>query len=379
MNEFAQVAVYAALVIGGAWAIGRWMAFVFDRPLGRASAMARIEGGLCRACGVDPAADQGWAGYAGSALAFNLAGALLLFALLLTQGALPLNPAGLPGLDPALAFNTAISFVTNTNWQAYGGETTMSHLSQMAGLGVQNFVSAATGVAVAVAVIRGFTRAETPGVGNFWVDLVRAVLWLLLPAAIVMGLLLVALGVPQTFAAAIEATTLEGAAQTVSVGPAASQIAIKQLGTNGGGFFNVNSAHPLENPNAWTNMLQLWAIPAIPAAFCVFFGRMARDARQGRAIFWAMGLAFAAGFAAIWWAEAAGNPLIADSVAAGAGNMEGKEARFGVMLSSLWAAATTAASNGSVNAMHDSFTALGVAGPKLRKRTGIRTFVNNLV
>lgn len=318
-----------------------------------------MEGGFCRLCGVDPRADQGWVAYAGAALAFNGAGVLLLYVLLLAQGALPLNPAGLPGLEPALAFNTAISFVTNTNWQAYGGETTMSHLSQMAGLGVQNFVSAATGVAVAVAVIRGFTRAETPGVGNFWVDLLRAVLWLFLPAAVVMGLALVALGVPQTFAAAIEATTLEGAAQTVSVGPAASQIAIKQLGTNGGGFFNVNSAHPLENPNAWTNLIQLWAILAIPAAFCVFFGRMARDARQGRAIFWAMGLLFLAGFAAIWWAEAAGIPLVADALAAGSGAMEGKEARFGVMMSALWAAATTAASNGSVNAMHDSFSALG--------------------
>jgi K+-transporting ATPase ATPase A chain len=359
MTEFLQIVLYAALVIGGAWGVGRWMALVFERPAGRLGLMTRIEGGACRLCGVDPNAQQGWVAYASAALSFNLVGAMLLYALLLAQGALPLNPAGLPGLDPALAFNTAISFVTNTNWQAYGGETTLSHLSQMAGLGVQNFVSAATGVAIAVAVIRGFTRAETPGVGNFWVDLVRAVLWLFLPTAIVMGLALVALGVPQTFAPSIEATTLEGAAQTVAVGPAASQIAIKQLGTNGGGFFNANAAHPLENPGALSNLIQLWAILAIPAAFCVFFGRMARDARQGRAIFWAMGLLFLAGFTAIWGAESAGNPLIADAAAPGAGNMEGKEARFGVMLSALWAAATTAASNGSVNAMHDSFTPLG--------------------
>lgn len=359
MSEPLLAALFAALVILGAWGLGCWMALVFDRPAGRLGALTRVEGAVCALCGVDPAARQGWVAYAGAALAFNLAGALLLYALLLGQGVLPLNPAGLPGLDPGLAFNTAISFVTNTNWQAYGGETTMSHLSQMAGLTVQNFVSAATGISVGVAVIRGFTRAETATLGNFWVDLTRAVLWLLLPASVVMGLALAALGVPQTLEASLAASTLEGGTQTVALGPVASQLAIKQLGTNGGGFFNVNSAHPLENPSALSNLIQLWAILAIPAAFCVLYGRMARDARHGRAIFWAMGMLFVAGFAAIWAAEAAGNPLIADSVAPGAGNMEGKEARFGVMLSALWAAATTAASNGSVNAMHDSFTPLG--------------------
>jgi K+-transporting ATPase ATPase A chain len=235
----------------------------------------------------------------------------------------------------------------------------MSHLSQMAGLTVQNFVSAATGIAVGVAVIRGFTRAETAGLGNFWVDLTRAVLCLLPPASVVVGLALAALGAPQTLEASLAATTLEGGSQTVALGPVASQLAIKQLGTNGGGFFNANSAHPFENPGALSNLIEPWAILAIPAAFCALYGRMARDARQGGAIFWAMGLLFLAGFAAVWAAEAAGNPLVADSVAPGAGNMEGKEARFGVMLSSLWAAATTAASNGSVNAMHDSFTPLG--------------------
>ncbi|MGF1551480.1 MAG: potassium-transporting ATPase subunit KdpA [Paracoccaceae bacterium] len=349
-GDLASLALYLALVGAAAWGFGAYMAWLFgERPAGV----------VLRAAGVDPAAEQGWAAYAGAAIAFNAAGAVLLFAILATQAWHPWNPEGMAGLSAPLAFNTAISFVTNTNWQAYGGETTMSYFSQMAGLTVQNFVSAATGVAVALAVIRGFVRREASTLGNFWLDLTRAVFGLFLPLAVVMGLALVFLGVPQNLSPYVEATTLEGASQTIAQGPAASQIAIKQLGTNGGGFFSVNSAHPLENPTHWTNLLQSWAILAIPAAFCFLYGRWAGDARQGHAILAAMAVMFLAGLGALWAAELAGNPLIAEAVAAGAANMEGKEVRFGVFDSALWAAATTAASNGSVNAMHDSLTPLG--------------------
>jgi K+-transporting ATPase ATPase A chain len=336
------------------------MALIYaDGFAGRLRPLKAIDGAVCRLCGADPEAEQGWVAYAGAVLAFNLAGWLLLYAILLTQAWHPWNPQGLPGLDPWLAFNTAVSFMTNTNWQAYGGETTMSYFSQMVGLTVQNFVSAATGMAVAVAVIRGFVRREARGIGNFWTDLVRSILWILLPLSIVVGIALVGLGVPQNLMPYTLATTLEGGEQLIGQGPAASQIAIKQLGTNGGGFWNVNSSHPFENPTALTNLVQMWAILAIPAAFCFLYGRMAGDARQGRAIFAAMSVMFLALFAVTWWAEQAGNPVIDEIVAGGGGNMEGKEARFGIVNSALWATATTAASNGSVNAMHDSFTPLG--------------------
>ena len=253
-----------------------------------------------------------------------------------------------------MAFNTAISFVTNTNWQAYSGEAQLTYFSQMAGLTVQNFVSAATGMAVAVAVIRGFVGAKGAGLGNFWVDMTRSVLYILLPMSVVLALFLAWQGVPQTLQGAAHVTTLEGAEQIIARGPAAAQIAIKQLGTNGGGFFGVNSAHPLENPTIASNMAQLLSILLIPVAFCFLFGRMARDNRQGWAIFAAMAVMFVAGLAVIHFAEGAGNPLLGVTGA----SMEGKEQRFGAMLSSLWAAATTAASNGSVNAMHDSFMPL---------------------
>ncbi|WP_108660998.1 potassium-transporting ATPase subunit KdpA [Acuticoccus kandeliae] len=357
--DFAQFALYAALVTGAAIILGKWMAAVLDRPHTRRGVLARVDGAVCRAAGVDPDAEQSWVQYAAAVLAFNLAGAVLLYAILLTQGWHPWNPEGLPGLTPWLAFNTAISFVTNTNWQAYGGETTLSYFSQMAGLTLQNFISAATGIAVGVAVIRGFARRETKHLGNFWVDLVRSTFWLLLPLAIVLGLALVALGVPQNLLPYTPVETISGGHQLLGQGPAASQIAIKQLGTNGGGFWNANSAHPFENPSAITNLIEMLAILAIPAGFCFLYGRMVRDARQGRAIFAAMGILWAVGLGIAYTAETVGNPLIADAVAGAPANMEGKETRFGIANSALWAVSTTAASNGSVNAMHDSFTPLG--------------------
>ncbi len=361
-GDLVELALFVLAFGLGAVGLGWWMAIIFDPGAGRAAhfaALGRIEGAVTRAFGADPSINQGWAAYARAAILFNLAGAALIYAILLTQPWHPWNPQGMAAVSPAMAFNIAVSFVTNTNWQSYGGETTLSYFSQMAGLTVQNFLSAGTGIAVGVAVIRGFARTETQGLGNFWLDLVRAVLWLLLPLSIAMALVLIACGVPQNLSAYTEATTLEGARQIIAQGPAASQIAIKQLGTNGGGFFNVNSAHPFENPEAISNFLQTWAILVIPAAFCVLFGRMVQDARQGRAILAAMAILLAVGFGAIWAAEAAGNPLLAPVLADGAANMEGKEVRFGTMSSALWAAATTAASNGSVNGMHDSLTPLG--------------------
>jgi K+-transporting ATPase ATPase A chain len=269
---------------------------------------------------------------------------------------LPFNPQGLAAVPPDLAFNSTVSFVTNTNWQSYGGESTMSYFSQMAGLTTQNFVSAATGMAVAVAVIRGFALKTGGSIGNFWVDMTRATLYVLLPLAIVVALFLVAQGVPQTLASYVDATTVEGAKQSIAVGPAASQIAIKQLGTNGGGFFNANSAHPFENPTPLSNLIEVLSILLIPAAFCFTYGKMVGDKRQGRAIFAAMFVLFLIGLAATYAAEMRPNPLLAGLI--DGANMEGKEVRFGLANSVLWSIATTVASNGSVNAMHDSFQPL---------------------
>lgn len=355
-TDLLQFAVFAGLLVVIAVPLGAYMAATFA---GKVGFLAGVERALLQAAG--PAAQQAqrWTTYAFALLAFNAAGFALLFLVLLFQHHLPLNPEGFPGLSGALAFNTAISFVTNTNWQSYGGETTLSNFSQMVGLTTQNFVSAATGMAVAAAVARGFAAREGKAIGNFWVDLTRATLYILLPGALLLALVFAFCGVPQTLASAFDATTLEGARQTLSLGPVASQVAIKQLGTNGGGFFNVNSAHPFENPTAVTNFVSTLAILALPAAFCFTYGRMVGDRRQGRALFAAMALLFVAGFAAIYAAEAAGNPLHAGLVDAASGNMEGKEVRFGILGSTLWAAATTAASNGSVNAMLDSFTPLG--------------------
>ncbi len=307
--------------------------------------------------------EQTWKRYAVSLLIFNAAGLVLLFVLQMAQSALPLNPLDLPAPSPEVAFNTAISFVTNTNWQTYGGETTMSLFTQMVGLTVQNFLSAATGIAVLFALVRGFLRRESDTIGNFWVDLVRVTVHVLLPLSIIMAVALIGFGVVQTFAGGAHVTTLEGVDQTLAMGPVASQVAIKQLGTNGGGFFNVNSAHPFENPTDIANFLELLGILLVPAALCFTFGSLVKDRRQGLAVFAAMLVIFVPLTFATVAAEQAGNPMLpADQAASelqSGGNMEGKEVRFGVTASGMWATATTAASNGSVNAMHDSFTPLG--------------------
>jgi K+-transporting ATPase ATPase A chain len=351
---WAQIALVLGLVTATAVPLGRYIAAV---AAGRVRFLTPLEGGFYRAAGVNPAKGMGWRGYVLAMLALNAAGFAALYALLRLQGVLPLNPQNLPGLEPWLAFNTAISFVTNTNWQAYSGESAMSYLSQMAGLAVQNFLSAATGIALALAAARAFAAGGVTDLGNFWADLTRVTLYLLLPLSLLLGLLLVAQGVPQTLAAYVTAETLEGGEQTIALGPAAFQIAIKQLGTNGGGFWGVNSAHPFENPTAITNLLQLWAILAIPFALTIAFGHIVGDVRQGCALFAAMMIFVVVGTAVTYAAEAAGNPLhIAAGLDPSGGNMEGKEVRHGI---ALWAVATTGASNGSVNAMHDSFTPLG--------------------
>lgn len=358
---WAEIALVLAIVGASAPLLAAYMARVFAgerTPL--SPVIAPLERGFYAAAGVDPTKGQDWRRYLFAMLAFNGAGFVLLYAILRLQDLLPLNPAGLPALPDHLAFNAAVSFVTNTNWQSYGGETTMSLFSQMAGLTVQNFVSAATGIALALAVVRALASKGTADLGNFWADLTRTVLYVFLPICLVMALVFVALGVPQTLQAFASATTLEGAQQTLSLGPVASQLAMKQLGTNGGGFFNVNSAHPFENPNAWTNLISIWAILALAFALPLVFGRMVGDQRQGWALFAAMGVILLAGVAGAYWAESAGNPIMHGfGVAAGPGNMEGKEVRFGVDVSALWAASTAGTSNGSVNAMHASFTPLG--------------------
>jgi len=349
--SFVAYALYFAVLVGLAWLVASLMMRIYagELPL----AMLKVENGLLRASGVVPGRGMSWGGYALAALAFNLAGFLLLYAILRGQGGLPLNPDGIGGMSADLAFNTAASFITNTNWQAYSGEAQLSYLSQMAGLTVQNFVSAGTGMAVGVAVIRGFVLEKGASIGNFWHDLTRSVLWVLLPLSILLALFLAAQGVPQTLLGAVTATGVEGGEQIIARGPAAAQIAIKQLGTNGGGFFGVNSAHPFENPTIASNLAECMALLLIPIAFCFLFGRMAGDRRQGWAIFAAMAVMFAAGLGVIHAYEVAGNPALGLGA-----NMEGKEQRFGAMLSALWAASTTAASNGAVNAMHDSFMPL---------------------
>jgi potassium-transporting ATPase potassium-binding subunit len=364
-----QLGLYLALLTVGAVPLGMYLARVYT---GEARAAARVLGPLERACyrlaGVRPEQEMSWQGYAAAVLLFNLLGTLLVYLMQRVQGALPLNPAGLAAVPGAVAFNTAVSFATNTNWQAYSGETTMSHLTQMLALTVQNFVSAATGMAVLVALIRGFTRRTASSIGNFWVDLTRSTLYVLLPLSLLLALVLVSQGVVQTFAGSFDAQALDAHAgpQHIALGPAASQIAIKQLGTNGGGFFNVNSAHPFENPTPLSNLFEVLAILLLPAALCFTFGAMVKERRQGWALYAAMLVIFVPLLFATTAFEQRGNPLLANagvdqassSVAPG-GNMEGKEARFGITESALWAVATTAASNGSVNAMHDSFSPLG--------------------
>jgi K+-transporting ATPase ATPase A chain len=341
--------------------LGLYMARVFSGERTFLSpVLGRLERDLYRVSGINPEKEQSWLGYTLAMLAFSLAGFLALYAMLRLQAYLPLNPQGFPGVPADLAFNTAVSFVTNTNWQNYAGEATMSHFSQMAGLTVQNFLSAATGMALAVAVTRALARSKVATLGNFWVDMTRATLYVLLPLSIVVALVFVAMGLPQTLDASVTATTLEGANQMISLGPVASQEAIKQLGTNGGGFYNVNAAHPFENPTAWSNYLNIFAMLSISAAMVYTFGQMVGNRRQGWALISAMAVLLVAGVAVTYWAEAQGNTILtAIGVDRTLGNMEGKEVRFGQAMTALYAAVTTGLSDGGVNGMHGSFTGLG--------------------
>ncbi len=372
VSGWVQIALYVGLVLLIARPLGGYLARIVEAERTLLSpVLLPVERGFYRLAGVDPKAEQHWLTYGLVMLLFNGAGLLLLYALQRLQAALPLNPQRLPAVPADLALNTAVSFVTNTNWQNYAGEATMGYLVQMAGLGVQNFLSAATGIALAAAMIRGFARKQAPGVGNFWADLTRITLYLLLPLSLVIALVLVWQGTPQTLSPSVQATTLEGAAQTIVTGPVASQVAIKMLGTNGGGFFNANSAHPFENPTALTNLIQMLAIFAIGAALTNTFGRMVGNERQGWAILAAMLVLFAIGVAVAYWAEAQPNPALAAlGVDPAAGNMEGKEVRFGVALSALFATVTTAASCGAVNAMHDSLMPLGGMIPLINMQLG---------
>jgi K+-transporting ATPase ATPase A chain len=395
-NGVVQIAVFFGILLALVKPLGWYMAQVYEgRPCGLDRVVAPVERLIYRVSGVREREEMNWMTYAMAMLVFNAAGLLVLYGLQRVQGVLPLNPAALMGVAPDLAFNTAASFATNTNWQAYGGETTLTYLTQMLGLTVQNFVSAGTGMAILVALIRGLARRTAETLGNFWQDLVRSTLYILLPLAVLLALLLVSQGVVQTFGSYETATPLQpvhyvkpvtdtngqpvldekgqpktepatAMQQVLAVGPAASQIAIKELGTNGGGFFNVNSAHPFENPTPRSNFVELLAILLIPAALCYTFGVMVRDTRQGWALLAAMTILLLCFIPAGLWAEQHGNPAFvslavdqAASAGQAGGNMEGKEARFGITNSVLWSAATTAASNGSVNSMHDSYTPLG--------------------
>jgi K+-transporting ATPase ATPase A chain len=370
-NGWLQIALYCVLLILITRPLGAYMTAVFAGQRTPLSAALRpMERVLYRAAGVNEAEDQHWVTYAIAMLAFSLAGFVVLYGLQRLQGVLPFNPQHLDAVSPDLAFNTSISFITNTNWQAYTPESTMSYLVQMAGLTVHNFLSAATGIALAIALIRGFSRRSAKGVGNFWVDMTRCTLYVLLPVSIVVGLVMVWQGVPQNLSAYTDATTLEGARQLIAQGPVASQEVIKMFGTNGGGFFNANSAHPYENPTALTNLIQMLLIFSLGAALTNVFGRMVGDQRQGWAIFAVMFVLFLAGVAVTYSAEAAGNPLFAHLPLAHGGNMEGKEVRFGIANSALFSTITTDASCGAVNTMHDSLMPLGGMIPMLNIMLG---------
>ncbi|HEU5095999.1 MAG TPA: potassium-transporting ATPase subunit KdpA [Reyranella sp.] len=378
LDGWLQIALFGAAVLLLVKPLGGYMTLVFTGERTFLSPVLRpIERTFYRLSGVDERVDQNWVAYAVAMLTFSLMGFLTLYGLQRFQALLPFNPAGQSAVEPGLAFNTAMSFDTNTNWQSYVPETTMSYLVQMAGLTVHNFVSAATGIALAMALIRGFERRSAAGIGNFWVDLVRSTLYVLLPISIVVGLFFVWQGMPQNLSPYTEATTLEGGRQVIAQGPVASQEVIKMLGTNGGGFFNANSAHPFENPNAVTNFVEMMLIFSIGAALTNVFGRMVGDQRQGWAVFAVMALLFLGGVTTAYWAEAAGNPRVAalgvdveasDSQAGG--NMEGKETRFGIASSALFATVTTDASCGAVNAMHDSFTPIGGLVPLFNMQLG---------
>jgi K+-transporting ATPase ATPase A chain len=395
-NDIVQIILYFVVLLLLAKPLGIYMSRVYEgQPSGLERVLGPVERLFYRLCGVKPDEEMSWKKYAGAVLTFSAAGLLLVYFLQRLQGWLLLNPQKFPAVSPDSSFNTAVSFVTNTNWQGYGGETTMSYLTQMAGLTVQNFVSAAAGMAVLIALIRGFKRHSTDTIGNFWYDLTRSTLYILLPLALIWSLLLVSQGVVQTFSEYKNVTLAQSITyenpkfdekdnpvkdnkgnpmtekaemkeQVIPLGPAASQIAIKQLGTNGGGFFNVNSAHPFENPTAFSNFLEVLAILLIPAALCITFGEMVGDKRQGWAFLSAMVLVLVTLMTLCTWSEQSGNPRLAtlgiDQTASDlqpGGNMEGKEARFGIVNSAIWAMATTAASNGSVNSMHDSFSPMG--------------------
>ena len=350
--------------------VGMWLFALYEgRRTPIHAVLGPVETGFYKLAGIDPKAEQGWRRYALHMLMFNAVLMALTYAVLRLQGVLPGNPQGLAGLAPHLAFNTAVSFTTNTNWQSYGGESTMSNFSQMFGLTIHNFLSAATGIALAFALFRGFARRSATTIGNFWADATRVTLYLLLPISIVYALFLIASGVPQTLAATVDVTTLEGLKQTLALGPVASQEAIKMLGTNGGGFFNANSAHPFENPTALTNLIQMLSIFVIGFGLTWTFGKAVGNTRQGWAILSAMVILFLAGVTVTYWQEAAGNPIMHQIGVAG-GNMEGKEVRFGIAASALFSVVTTAASCGAVNAMHDSFTALGGMIPLLNMQLG---------
>nr|WP_316650474.1 potassium-transporting ATPase subunit KdpA [uncultured Gellertiella sp.] len=356
-----QIALLFGLALVTIKPLGLYMARLFEGERTFLSPVLRpVERSLYAIAGVRPDREQGWLAYVLSMLAFNLAGFLILYALLRLQGVLPFNPQGFGAVAPDLAFNTAVSFVTNTNWQAYGGETTMSHFSQMAGLTVQNFLSAASGMAMAIAFTRAFARGSATTLGNFWVDMTRATLYVLLPLAVSVALVFIAMGLPQTLDASVAVTTLEGARQTLAMGPIASQEAIKQLGTNGGGFLNANAAHPFENPNAWANYVNILSMLGITTALLYTFGQMVGDRRQGWAFVATIMLFLVVGTGIIYDAEMAGNPVHAAlGLDPALGNMEGKEVRFGQAMTAAYAAVTTGISNGGVNGMHGSFTGLG--------------------
>ena len=385
--DLIQIGLYLLLLLLLVRPLGSYMARVYQRePIGLDRILGPVERATYRLAGVRPEQEMDWRRYATAMLLFSTAGVLLLYALQRLQGWLPLNRAALGPVSPGLAFNTAASFVSNTNWQSYSGETTMSPLTQMLGLTAQNFVSAATGMSVLVALIRGLARHAAHTIGNFWVDLTRTILYILLPLSIVLALFLVTQGTVQTLSVSQQVPLLQGTLddagsavsdQVLALGPAASQIAIKQLGTNGGGFFGANSAHPFENPTPLSNLAEMLAILAIPAALCYTFGKMVGDTRQGWAVLATMALVMAGVLALAVSAEQNGNPVLAglgvDQAASSlqpGGNMEGKELRFGVANSALWATATTAASNGSVNSMHDSYTPLGGLAPLIMMQVG---------
>jgi K+-transporting ATPase ATPase A chain len=367
---WAQILLYCAIIVAMTPVLGAFMTRVFSGERTFLSPILRpVEVAIYKMAGVNERSEQHAVTYTVGMLLFHVGGFLILYVLMRAQASLPFNPAEQSAVAPDLSFNTAVSFITNTNWQNYGGESTMSYLVQMLGLTHQNYLSAATGIVLAIALIRGFARHSVRSVGNFWVDVTRCTLYILLPICVPFALFLIWQGIPQTLGAYVDATTLEGAKQTIAVGPVASQIAIKMLGTNGGGFFNANAAHPFENPTALSNYVQMISIFALGAALTNVFGRMVGNQRQGWAILAVMGVLFIAGIVFCYWAEAHGNDAL-NALGLTGGNMEGKEVRFGIIGSALFAVITTAASCGAVNAMHDSFTALGGMIPLINIQLG---------